>query len=64
MPVGQVNDEGKITLIDFPQMVSTTHENAKDFFDRDVDCVTRFFSKKLGFVPEEDQPNFEVGQHC
>jgi len=40
------NDE-KITLIDFPQLVHMTHENAKDFFYRDVKGVTDFFRKRL-----------------
>lgn len=43
-----INDEGKITVIDFPQMVSTEHENAKFYFDRDVQCVRKFFGKILG----------------
>ena len=34
-----INDDEKLTLIDFPQMVSTTHSNAAYYFDRDVQCV-------------------------
>ncbi|CAO1626026.1 unnamed protein product [Parajaminaea phylloscopi] len=40
-------------LIDFPQMVSVMHPNAEYFFDRDVACVRRFFSKRFRFVSEE-----------
>ena len=50
----QVSEEGDVTLIDFPQMISTNHPNAEELFERDVDCVVRFFTKKLGYVPERD----------
>lgn len=36
-----------VTLIDFPQMVSTRHPNAKELYDRDVACLKTFFGKKL-----------------
>ena len=36
-----------VTLIDFPQMVSTKHPNAEELYDRDVTCLKKFFSKKL-----------------
>eukprot|EP00808_Paulinella_micropora_P013349 g36581.t1 len=42
-----------VTLIDFPQMVSTTHENAKYYFDRDVQCVRTYFEKRFNFKSEE-----------
>ena len=48
-----VDDEEKVTLIDFPQMVSTSHLNAVHFFDRDVDCLKRFFMRKYDFRPAE-----------
>ncbi|DBA87222.1 hypothetical protein WJX77_011007 [Trebouxia sp. C0004] len=50
-----VNDDDELTLIDFPQMVSTSHANAQELFDRDVECVLRFFKKKLGYIPEHDE---------
>ena len=37
----QVDDDDVVTLIDFPQMISVTHFNAKELFERDVDCVIR-----------------------
>uniref|UniRef100_A0A1D1ZQ53 non-specific serine/threonine protein kinase n=2 Tax=Auxenochlorella protothecoides TaxID=3075 RepID=A0A1D1ZQ53_AUXPR len=61
-----INEEEEITLIDFPQMVSTNHANAEELFERDVDCLIRFFSKKLGYVPSLDsalkrvRPNFQL----
>lgn len=40
-------------LIDFPQMVSIEHPNADYFFERDVECVRRFFRKRFRFESEE-----------
>ncbi|CAN6485403.1 unnamed protein product [Victoria cruziana] len=46
----------KVTMIDFPQMVSVSHQNAQMYFDRDVDCIYKFFSKRfhLSFQEMED----------
>eukprot|EP00586_Coscinodiscus_wailesii_P002669 CAMPEP_0172490168 /NCGR_PEP_ID=MMETSP1066-20121228/20491_1 /TAXON_ID=671091 /ORGANISM="Coscinodiscus wailesii, Strain CCMP2513" /LENGTH=563 /DNA_ID=CAMNT_0013258495 /DNA_START=73 /DNA_END=1764 /DNA_ORIENTATION=+ len=41
-----------VTLIDFPQMVSTKHPNAEELFDRDLQCLKRFFSCKLKCNPD------------
>lgn len=44
-----------VTLIDFPQMVSTQHPNAKELYERDLECIRKFFSMKLQCsIPEED----------
>lgn len=53
-----VTDDAKPILIDFPQMVSTSHAQAKMFFDRDVTGVREWFKKKYGF-DSEDYPKFE-----
>lgn len=53
-----VSDDAKPILIDFPQMVSTSHEQAKMFFDRDVKGVREWFKKKYGFE-SADYPKFE-----
>lgn len=37
-----IGEQGEVTLIDFPQMVSTSHANAKELFERDVECVIRY----------------------
>ena len=43
-----VDDEGvNITVIDFPQMISTSHENAAELFARDIQCLNDFFQKKF-----------------
>ncbi|KAL6191473.1 hypothetical protein ACLB2K_037863 [Fragaria x ananassa] len=34
-------------MIDFPQMVSVSHRNAQMYFDHDVECVFKFFSKRF-----------------
>lgn len=53
-----VTEEAKPILIDFPQMLSTSHPNAKFYFDRDVNGVRDLFRKKYGF-DSEDFPKFE-----
>jgi len=47
-----IDDEENITLIDFPQMVSTTHENAEFYFDRDVQCIRTYFERRYNFVSD------------
>jgi RIO kinase 2 len=46
-----------VTLIDFPQMVSTRHPNAKELFDRDLMSLKRFFMTKLKCIPGEEWDN-------
>jgi len=48
-----IDDEEQVTLIDFPQMVSTSHINAKYYFDRDVECMRAFFKRRFGFEAAE-----------
>ncbi|TKA55595.1 hypothetical protein B0A53_02773 [Rhodotorula sp. CCFEE 5036] len=36
-------------LIDFPQMVSTDHADAEYYFNRDVECVRTFFSRRFKY---------------
>ena len=42
--------EPVVTLIDFPQMISTKHPNAKELYERDVDCLITFFVRKLNCI--------------
>ncbi|CAF1394298.1 unnamed protein product [Rotaria sordida] len=44
-----INDNGHITMIDFPQMVSISHINAEYYFDRDVQCIRDFFRRRFHF---------------
>lgn len=47
-----ITDDDKVILIDFPQMVSIAHENAKFYFDRDVECIRDFFRRRFNFESE------------
>lgn len=49
----------KPILIDFPQMVSTSHANAASYFARDVNGLKRFFERKFSFVSEDPGPHFD-----
>ena len=43
-----------VILIDFPQMISIKHPNAKEYYERDLACLKRFFEMKLHCnVPED-----------
>lgn len=46
-------------VIDFPQMISVSHELGQMYFDRDVACIADFFVKRFSF--ESDfAPAFET----
>jgi RIO kinase 2 len=45
-------------LIDFPQMVSLDHTNAEMYFDRDVNCIKRYFQRRYHFTSDEPGPFF------
>lgn len=48
-----LQDESKITVIDFPQVVTTEHLNAEYYFDRDVKCICEFFRKRFQIDVDE-----------
>jgi len=48
-----ISDTEEVTMIDFPQMVSTSHPNAEMYFDRDVNCVRAFFAKRFNYEADE-----------
>lgn len=48
-----VYEDGRPILIDFPQMVSIDHPNAQEYFERDVECIKTFFSRKFRFEADE-----------
>ncbi|CAK9321662.1 unnamed protein product [Citrullus colocynthis] len=54
-----IDDDEKVTMIDFPQMVSVSHRNAQMYFDRDVECIFKFFRKRfnLSFHETVDDEN-------
>ncbi|XP_045355232.1 serine/threonine-protein kinase RIO2 isoform X1 [Leopardus geoffroyi] len=47
-----LDKDDHITMIDFPQMVSTSHHNAEWYFDRDVKCIRDFFMKHFSYESE------------
>ncbi|XP_063945494.1 serine/threonine-protein kinase rio2 [Daucus carota subsp. sativus] len=49
-----IDDDEKITVIDFPQMVSVSHTNAQMYFDRDVECIFKFFRKRFNISYQEN----------
>lgn len=49
-----IDDDEKITMIDFPQMVSVSHQNAQMYFDRDVECIFKFFRKRFNMSFQEN----------
>ncbi|KAL6501315.1 hypothetical protein OROHE_024962 [Orobanche hederae] len=54
-----IDDDEKITVIDFPQMVSVSHHNAKMYFDRDVGCIYKFFKKRFNLSLHENEVDFD-----
>jgi RIO kinase 2 len=54
-----IGPEEKLTVIDFPQMVSTAHVNAETYFQRDVECVKVMFWRKYKFC-NKDELNISV----
>ncbi|QRW05214.1 atypical/RIO/RIO1 protein kinase [Ceratobasidium sp. AG-Ba] len=42
-------ETGIPVVIDFPQMVSTRHANAEWYFNRDVECIRRFFRRRFNY---------------
>uniref|UniRef100_A0A8C5M1T3 Serine/threonine-protein kinase RIO2 n=1 Tax=Leptobrachium leishanense TaxID=445787 RepID=A0A8C5M1T3_9ANUR len=59
-----VDEEDHVTMIDFPQMVSTSHANAEWYFDRDVKCVRNFFSKRFNYESELYPTFKDIQREC
>lgn len=51
--IQDADDQGFV-VIDFPQCISIEHKEAQFFFERDVECIRRFFRKKLKYEPISD----------
>ncbi|KAH7727554.1 RIO-2 kinase [Aphelenchoides avenae] len=47
-----LTQDGKLVMIDFPQMISIDHENAEYYFNRDVECIREFFRRKFHYESE------------
>ncbi|KAF8469051.1 RIO1 family-domain-containing protein [Kalaharituber pfeilii] len=49
-----------IVLIDFPQMVSVDHPNAREMWERDLTGLVRWFERRWGWVVDQSTlPNWE-----
>ena len=54
----------RFVVIDFPQMVSVRHPEARFYFERDVKCVSTFFARRFGYgrvVSEAGSSEEEAG---
>lgn len=47
-----IDNMQRIWVIDFPQMISTSHKNAAFYYNRDVRCIDKLFKKRFGFVTD------------
>ncbi|OCH95790.1 RIO1-domain-containing protein [Obba rivulosa] len=54
-------DTGEPIVIDFPQMVSTSHVNAEMYFNRDVQCIRKYFRKRFRYE-SKIYPRFSTTQ--
>ncbi|KAM7025507.1 serine/threonine-protein kinase RIO2-like isoform 1-T1 [Acridotheres tristis] len=52
------------TLIDFPQMMSTSHANAEWYFNRDVNCIKEFFKKRFNYESELFPTFRDIRREC
>ncbi|NWS62855.1 RIOK2 kinase, partial [Chunga burmeisteri] len=59
-----LDNDDHVTMIDFPQMVSTSHANAEWYFDRDVNCVKEFFKKRFNYESELFPAFKDIRREC
>lgn len=43
-----IDEDGEITLIDWPQWMPTDHPNAEEILMRDIDNIVKYFKRKYG----------------
>lgn len=48
-PYDEEHPESEVVVIDFPQCVSIDHADAKEYFERDINCIRQFFDIKFGY---------------
>ncbi|OSX68514.1 hypothetical protein BU14_2656s0001, partial [Porphyra umbilicalis] len=51
-----LDDDQRVTVIDFPQVVSVGHRCAREWWERDVGGVRDFFGARFGVAPDELLP--------
>ncbi|NXG49712.1 RIOK2 kinase, partial [Psilopogon haemacephalus] len=59
-----LDNEDRVTMIDFPQMISTSHANAEWYFDRDVNCIKEFFKKRFSYESELFPTFKDIRREC
>ncbi|KAM9367701.1 serine/threonine-protein kinase RIO2 [Phaethornis superciliosus] len=59
-----LDNDDHVTMIDFPQMVSTSHTNAEWYFDRDVNCIKEFFKKRFNYESELFPTFKDIRREC
>ncbi|KAM8792732.1 serine/threonine-protein kinase RIO2 [Eudromia elegans] len=59
-----LDDDDHVTMIDFPQMISTSHPNAEWYFDRDVKCIKEFFKKRFSYESELFPTFQDIRREC
>ncbi|KFO76731.1 Serine/threonine-protein kinase RIO2 [Cuculus canorus] len=59
-----VDNDDHVTMIDFPQMISTSHANAEWYFDRDVNCIKEFFKKRFNYESELFPTFKDIRREC
>ncbi|NXX83309.1 RIOK2 kinase, partial [Urocolius indicus] len=59
-----LDNDDHVTMIDFPQMISTSHTNAEWYFDRDVNCIKEFFKKRFSYESELFPTFKDVRKEC
>lgn len=55
-----INEEGEITLIDWPQWIPADHPNADEILKRDLDNVINYFRRKYGVQREVAEVLYRV----
>ncbi|NXE84771.1 RIOK2 kinase, partial [Cochlearius cochlearius] len=59
-----LDNDDHVTMIDFPQMISTSHPNAEWYFDRDVNCIKEFFKKRFNYESELFPAYKDIRREC
>ncbi|NXS52882.1 RIOK2 kinase, partial [Brachypteracias leptosomus] len=59
-----LDNDDCVTVIDFPQMISTSHANAEWYFDRDVNCIKEFFKKRFNYESELFPAFKDIRREC
>lgn len=54
------NTNRQLTMIDFPQMISINHENAPEYFQRDLDGLVNFFRRVFDVESSNSQVSLDT----